>query len=260
MLLKVFLIGTLWLFTIASSLAGAPIRVTTWNMEWFPSGRPTKAAPEVETQKIQNAAAVIEAINPDVLLLQEIRDWESCEHLAAAVKSLKYYVAVCSAFKEYNGTVGWQQEAILSKTYADAAWSEPWKSRGRIDPPRGYAFAAFCIGKDLVGFYSVHLKSNLIRGGDRFQQTQFNILKREAAALRRITATTPSTLRRGRTVLGSGTDTIAPEELVKVFAITSPFTKPGCRPTVPVVLRMMPSITEPLPPPVVCTVPPPTKL
>ena len=32
----------------------------------------------------------------------------------------------------------------------------------RCGPPRGFAFAWFKIGKEDVGVYSVHLKSNLI--------------------------------------------------------------------------------------------------
>lgn len=163
------------------SWAGDPIRITTWNMEWFPSGKMIKAAPQVETQRIQDAANVIEVLNPDVLLLQEVRDWAACEKLAAAVKSLKYHVAVVSAFKEI-GTVSWQQQGILSKQEAESAWSAPWSTGGTVDPPRGYVFATFRFGGRLVGFYSIHLKSNLIRGGDNAKQTQLNILKRELAA------------------------------------------------------------------------------
>src|SRR4051794_40902328 len=118
---RLVLLVSLWLCG-AAFVTGDTIRVTTWNLEWFPSGKSTKAAPEVEAQRIAEAAAIIEVLNPDVLLLQEVRDWETCEKLAQAVHKLKYHVAVCSAFKEL-GAVGRQQEAILSKQYAEAAWS-----------------------------------------------------------------------------------------------------------------------------------------
>src|ERR1043165_4190509 len=108
------------LLVCTESFAADAIRVTTWNLEWFPSGKMTKAAPEVEQQRIAEAASVIEVLNPDVLLLQEVRDWDTCEQLAAAVKSLKYHVIVCSAFEEHNGISTWQQQAILAKEYADA--------------------------------------------------------------------------------------------------------------------------------------------
>lgn len=169
-----------------SALGEDTIRVTTWNLEWFPSGKPTKSSPEVEQQRIEAAAKVIEVLNPDVLLLQEVRDWETCEKLAAAVKTLKYRVIVVSAFKEF-GTVTWQQVAILAKQDAESAWSASWTSKSTVDPPRGYAFATFRFGGSLVGFYSVHLKSNLVRGGDVEKQAQLNILKRELAAGQLIT-------------------------------------------------------------------------
>jgi endonuclease/exonuclease/phosphatase family metal-dependent hydrolase len=71
--------------------------------------------------------------------------------------------------------------AILAKQSADGAWAEIWKSKGTVDPPRGFAFAVIPFGKNQVGFYSVHLKSNLVRG-DAERQNQLNILKRELAA------------------------------------------------------------------------------
>jgi endonuclease/exonuclease/phosphatase family metal-dependent hydrolase len=161
------------------------IRVTTWNLQWFPSGVPDVILPEVEARRIQEAAQTIAVLNPDVLLLQEVRDWESCQKLAEAIKAsagLEYHVTVCSAFKDPVGQmVGWQQVAILSKSSAQAAWASPWTTKGILDPPRGYAFAVFHFGQADVGFYSVHLKSNLVRGNDE-KTKQINILKRELSA------------------------------------------------------------------------------
>ena len=63
---------------------------------------------------------------------------------------------------------------------AQASWSESWKVSGRVDPPRGFAFAAIHISGIDIGFYCVHLKSNLVRG-DVERHQQLNILKRELA-------------------------------------------------------------------------------
>jgi endonuclease/exonuclease/phosphatase family metal-dependent hydrolase len=158
------------------------IRVTTWNLQWFPSGSPNGKTPEAEAANIKAAAAVIVAINPDVLLLQEIRNWDTAQRLADALKSLEFRVSVCSAFRDpFAGGVGQQQVAILAKQDADAAWAESWKTKGVVDPPRGFAFAVIPFRKTKVAFYSVHLKSNLvISGGDR--AAQLNILKRELSA------------------------------------------------------------------------------
>lgn len=158
------------------------LRVTTWNLEWFPSGSAKNATPEVEAEHISAAAKVLSVLNPDVVLLQEIRDWDSCQKLATALAPLKYEVIVCSTFKDgFSGTVGRQQVAILAKRTAEAAWAESWKVNGAVDPPRGFAFAMIRYGKHDVGFYSLHLKSNLVRGNDD-REVQLNILKRELAA------------------------------------------------------------------------------
>lgn len=158
------------------------IRVTTWNLEWFPSGSPNLASPEVEAKRIEDAAKALKEINPDVILLQEIRDLETCEKLAVALKPESYTVAICSRFKDdFGGGLGRQQVAIIAKSAAIAAWSDKWKIFGKVDPPRGYSFAAFRFGTQTVGFYSVHLKSNLTRSNPE-KEGQINILKRELAA------------------------------------------------------------------------------
>jgi len=85
-------------------------------------------------------------------------------------------VPICSTFKG-----GKQEEAILAKIPAQAAWSESWKSMEGIDPPRGFAFAWFKIGNADIGVYSLHLKSNLVTHGDPVAETAKNIRKREIA-------------------------------------------------------------------------------
>ena len=161
---------------------GETIRVTTWNLQWFPGGSAKSLPPAVEQQRIAAAAEQLKILNPNVLLLQEIRDWDTCERLTTALRPVQYHTLVCSAFREsFGGGIGRQQVAILAKREAQAAWSESWKHRGKVDPPRGFAFAAIRYGGRDVGFYSLHLKSNLVwRNGD--VEAQLNIAKRESAA------------------------------------------------------------------------------
>jgi len=83
--------------------------------------------------------------------------------------------------------LGKQQVAILSKYQSQAAWAESWKSMNGVDPPRGFAFAWFKIGNEEIGVYSVHLKSNLIRHGDKEAETAKNIRKREVAIAQLLT-------------------------------------------------------------------------
>jgi endonuclease/exonuclease/phosphatase family metal-dependent hydrolase len=168
-------------FVIVGSALGespepAKIRITTWNLEWFPNGSAREATPEKQAQRIQAAADVLKELNPDILLLQEVRDYDACNRLAEAIQPAAYTVAICSAFKG-----GKQEEAILAKIPAQAAWSESWKSMEGIDPPRGFAFAWFQIGNANIGVYSLHLKSNLVTHGDPVAESAKNIRKREVA-------------------------------------------------------------------------------
>jgi endonuclease/exonuclease/phosphatase family metal-dependent hydrolase len=158
------------------------IKCTTWNLEWFPNGSAHEASAAQQDQRIKEAADVLRPINPDIILLQEVRDYDVCARLGEVVALGIYHVAICSAFKEpFQKGLGKQQVAILSKYQAQAAWAEPWKSMNGVDPPRGFAFAWFKIGNEDIGVYSVHLKSNLITHGNREAETAKNIQKREVA-------------------------------------------------------------------------------
>src|SRR6476659_3877753 len=178
--MKRALLAILAFFVVGSALCQSPepakVRITTWNLEWFPNGSAREASPDKQAQRVKAAADVLKDLNPDILLLQEVRDYDACNRLAAAIQPGAYTVAICSAFKG-----GKQEEAILAKIPAQAAWSESWKSMEGIDPPRGFAFAWFKIGNANIGVYSVHLKSNLVTHGDPVAETAKNIRKREIA-------------------------------------------------------------------------------
>ena len=165
----------------AGSLA-ADVRCTSWNLEWFPNGSAHEASAQEQNQRIKEAADVLRAINPDIILLQEVRDYDACARLGEAIAPGIYHVVVCSAFREpFHSGLGRQQVAILSKFQAQAEWSEPWKSMNGVDPPRGFAFAWFKIRGADIGVYSLHLKSNLITRGNKEDEAAKNIRKREIA-------------------------------------------------------------------------------
>lgn len=177
----IVLVFTLWALPLPA-LPASPIRVTTWNLEWFPNGSTKEIPPAEQARRIEAAAAVLRPLNSDIILLQEVRDYEVCVRLADAIRPRTYHVAICSAFKEpFNAGPGKQQVAILGKEPAQAAWAESWKSMEGVDPPRGFAFAWFRINGSDVGVYSLHLKSNLIMRGDKQVETARNIRKREVA-------------------------------------------------------------------------------
>jgi endonuclease/exonuclease/phosphatase family metal-dependent hydrolase len=180
-------IGVAFVVTILASPLGeggnhAIIRCTTWNLEWFPNGSAHDASPEEQNRRITDAATVLKPLHSDILLLQEVRDYDACSRLGNAIEPGTYHVEICSAFKgPFRSGLGKQQVAILSRLQAQVAWSEQWKSVQGIDPPRGFAFAWFKIRDADIGVYSVHLKSNLIIRGNKEAEAAKNIRKREVA-------------------------------------------------------------------------------
>ena len=172
-----------YLLIAAFNVYCSDISVVTWNLEWFPSGSSKGFAPkEIESQRIVSVAQTLSKLNCDIIIIEEVRDIQSCEQLIEALKPLKYTVSVCTQFKDaFGGGVGLQQIAILSKLQATASWAENWNTVSISDPPRGFAFASYRIGTNDIGVYGVHLKSNLTRG-DVERGRQLNILKRELAA------------------------------------------------------------------------------
>ena len=60
--MKRTLFALLAFFVVGSALAQSPakIRITTWNLEWFPNGSPHDSTPEKQAQRIEAANSVVE--------------------------------------------------------------------------------------------------------------------------------------------------------------------------------------------------------
>lgn len=143
------------------------IRVVDWNLEWFP-GRKPNATPEQQASHMKAAQEALVKLKPDILILEEVRDWAAVEELVSVVPGLK--VNVVSHFNRP------QNQGIASRFMADSAWSEDWKRNGPDAPPRGYVFAALQLPDGrLLLTYALHLKSN-------FDGIAPNIPKREESA------------------------------------------------------------------------------
>jgi hypothetical protein len=142
-------VGLAWLAVAAQ---GASVRVTTWDLGPRPG-----AAARSEADRIQEAASALKALNPDVILLQDVANRESCMELAKALKPGDYTVAACSSFRDAaTGQPGRHQAAILARAQAYISWSELWKSQGaNAAPAGGFAFAAIRLGDRNVGIFSV---------------------------------------------------------------------------------------------------------
>lgn len=155
------------LLTVLSA-AASPLKVVCWNLQWFPGGKPE--ARQAEKKKHMKAAQeALRTLNPDILCVQEVKDWKAVQELVSVVPGLQ--VAVVSRFP------GDQQQGIASKLTPDSSWAEEWNSKTVTDIPRGYSFAALRMPQG--GFllvYSVHLKAN---GRDPLAA---NIAKREESS------------------------------------------------------------------------------
>ncbi len=128
------------------------IRIVAWNLEWFPGHKP-EPTPAAEREQMAAAKAAIAELKPDVLLLEEIRDWESAAELCKAVPKMQVHVV--SRFQPRP-----QNQVVASKLPADSTWSESWQADA-VTPPRGYSFAALELpGPRFVLAYALHLKSN----------------------------------------------------------------------------------------------------
>ena len=152
------------LFALRPSCLAGTFRVTTWNLE-FPAVGGTNDA------RLQEAAAALKQLNPDVILLQQVRDWKECDQLAQALKPAQYAVQVCSSFRDAGtGALSEQQVAILSKAKAYFSWSEGWRSQGDRALRGGFAFAALQIGQKRYGFFSTQAGAGPADGRNIEQQ------------------------------------------------------------------------------------------
>ena len=152
------------------------LSVISWNIEWFP-GREPGASNSQAKDHAKTVKKELTKINPDILLAQEIRDWDAFIDLCSAVPDLQ--VAAVSHYRQGNA-IGKQQTAIASKLPVIAAWYDNWKP-AEDQPPRGYTAAVVQIPgtENLLLFYSLHLKSNRAKGEE---DTKSNYAQREESA------------------------------------------------------------------------------
>src|SRR5215510_335359 len=109
-------IAALLALSISEYSGAQTVRCTTWNLEWFPNGSAKETPAAQQEKRIKEAADVLRPTNPDILLLQEVRDYDVCARLGEAIAPGVYHVAICSAFKEpFQRGLTKQQVAILSK-------------------------------------------------------------------------------------------------------------------------------------------------
>lgn len=153
-LLRIFLL-------LAATLplhAALPLKVVTWNLEWFPGKRPTASANEAAAH-MKDAKAALLKINPDIFVGVEVRDWDSFHELVSVIPGLTTHV-VSSFIDPETGEIRPQQIGIASKLTCRAADWEPWKANVPNNA-RGFSFTALEQSNgELLMVYGLHLKSN----------------------------------------------------------------------------------------------------
>ncbi len=145
-------------FSFGTAHAAAPLKIVTWNLEWFPGKRPT-ASERDANDHMKDARAALQKINPDVFIGVEVRDWAAFDELVSVIPGLKTHV-VSSFVDPETGELRPQQVGIASKLPCRAATWEAWKANVP-NISRGFSFAALeQKNGDLLMVYGVHLKSN----------------------------------------------------------------------------------------------------
>lgn len=170
---------------LSTTLSAEPLRTVTWNMEWFPGGRPNASKSE-EHKQTKGVREILAKLTPDILLAQELTDEKAFAKLIKDFPDMK--VDVFSKFLDpQSGKPGPQQCAIASTLKAHSAWYEEFAPTENLpNLRRGFAFAALEHPEGgLIMLYSVHLKSN--RGSETPEGEQ-NVADTRAESVRQLVA------------------------------------------------------------------------
>lgn len=147
-----------WLLVLFApfwSSSADTISIVTWN---FRPIAPVAGVTNTQTGVIEAAAHTLQKIEPDVILLQGMQDWQMCSDLAQALKPADYNVVICSSLRRSaSADADALEVGILAKQKAYFSWSEPWHSPEGVKVSGGYAFAALVIGERRIGFFSTDI-------------------------------------------------------------------------------------------------------
>ena len=145
----------------------ALIRVTTWDLQPGAVAGTNGWSVQFQQNLVQEAAESLKKLRPDVIMLQQVADWETCHQFVQALQPESYQVVICSSFRDPRANLLSRQVAILSKAKAYLAWSEPWQnSSASPAAPGGFAFAAIRLRNKNIGIFSVQFGDGAPAGAD----------------------------------------------------------------------------------------------
>ncbi len=159
--------------------ANRPVRLTFWNVEWFP-GRYPKPRPGQRESHVAAVVPVVQRLDPDVLGLEEVGEEPGARLIVDQLPGF-HLDTVTGYVREETGELSHQQLVLASRLPLINAWWEHWKpGADGFTPTRGFAFAAYqpMPGQVLL-VYCLHLKSNR---KDKSGSDAGNIPQREESA------------------------------------------------------------------------------
>jgi endonuclease/exonuclease/phosphatase family metal-dependent hydrolase len=138
-----------------SAAESSGLKITAWNLQWFPGKTPSGGTPAENAAHIAAVISELKAIDADILLLQEIRDPAALQEIVKAIP--EYSLDIVSDFR------GNLEVAILTRAPAKATegFMQAFEEREEANPPRGFAYATVMLtDESVLVVYSVRLKSN----------------------------------------------------------------------------------------------------
>jgi len=79
------------LLAILQDVTGDVVTIATWNLEWFPGGKPNSS----QAEGLAHMSAAMDAlsdIRPDIACLQEVRNWDSVAELVSVLPNFQTLV------------------------------------------------------------------------------------------------------------------------------------------------------------------------
>jgi endonuclease/exonuclease/phosphatase family metal-dependent hydrolase len=151
----------------AAAPAGDRVRICSYNTQDFCDGvnDDTNATPAMAERHARGIAALLDEIDPDIVVLEEVENAAVLQLLNGALKK-PYPVAFITRFASFRGEEQRLNIAVLSRVeLAGLRELDFGYFRGRGRPPRGIlSFFVELGGGRCLLVYGVHLKSNF---GDR---------------------------------------------------------------------------------------------
>jgi hypothetical protein len=131
--------ATFMAFTTHAAQLAEKIRVLSCDIASIAIETPSAAPKDVSTA----LKALLEKADPDIVFLQRVADWETCERICKLRPGLR--VITCSAFS----STGEGQVAILARDKAALSWSD------EISAGNAFAFAVIQAGPHKLGVFSI---------------------------------------------------------------------------------------------------------